>query len=417
MSAADLRRKGIYPMHKHAKIVLLPALLPMLAVVALATPASAAAVHQQRPAILTPHFTAVKASTVRTGVVTGTQTNTYVTTKGTDVGTCPKVAPCATISYAESQTAVNGTIHVADGTYYHQSAELTQPVHLLGASESKVIIDGTNVDYTSYGYYGLIAIDNTSGTAGTITISNLTVRHAYITSNEASADQVPVDIANYESATGNGAAGGAGDTVKVNAVTLGPVQNPSQYDGFGYYSLNAQSTNLVFSDYATGLYAGYFAEGSAASGNKSKFTYDTAKKLAGFTDTSTNPSTYYPAVGVYALADTEGTLTIAANHDSFSGYNGWGIVGESGYSQSNCTNNVCTGSLSINTNYNSFNLLAAPASGVAAIAAYAATNDQLTGVFSHSSGTVASPDVPVLVQNDGGTVTVTDSYNTIKVTH
>jgi hypothetical protein len=63
-------------------------------------------------------------------------------------------------------------------------------------------------------------------------------------------------------------------------------------------------------------------------------------------------------------------------------------------------------------------LTAAPAgSGVAAIEAIADANDSLTGAFSYSSGTVASPDTTVTVDNSGGTVSVTDTHNTIKVTH
>ena len=151
-------------MYLRAKILLFPA-LPVLAVLAFTSPASAtsatsvAGAHQQ-PLIHVPRFPAgPRASTVRPSAVTGTESNTYVGTKGTDTGTCPKTAPCATITYAESQTASSGTIHIADGTY-NQSADLTQPVHLLGASESKVIIDGTNVDYTADGYFGVLAANS-----------------------------------------------------------------------------------------------------------------------------------------------------------------------------------------------------------------------------------------------------------------
>jgi hypothetical protein len=85
----------------------------------------------------------------------------------------------------------------------------------------------------------------------------------------------------------------------------------------------------------------------------------------------------------------------------------------------NCTApNVCTGGLTLDTSHNTFSLTAAPAgSGVAAIEALADANDSLTGAFSYSSGTVASPDTTVTVDNSGGTVSVTDTDNTIKVTH
>ena len=132
-----------------------------------------------------------------------------MSTTGTDVGLCPQLLPCATIQYAESQTASGGTIHVAAGTY-NQTANLTQPVNLVGAGKSKVFIEGTNKDEGAMGYYGVIGIDNTSGTAGTIAISGMTVKDAYVTAMEYADDQEPTDIANYDTQ--------AGDTVNVTGV-------------------------------------------------------------------------------------------------------------------------------------------------------------------------------------------------------
>jgi hypothetical protein len=390
-------------MHLRSKVSLL-LVMPVLVALGLMAPAHAAGPDQHGgPIIRAPHFSAgLRASTARPSVVTGTESNTYVTKTGTDAGSCPHAAPCATITYAESQTASGGTIHIADGTY-NQSADLTQPVHLAGASQSGVIIDGTNVDYTSLGYYGLIAIGNTSGAAGTIAISDLTVTHPYITAYEASLDQYPIDIANFDTQSG--------DTVTVTGVTFGPAQDEADFPGFGYYSLNAVSTTKVESDKASGMYAGYFVEGS---GGSSLFTDDTASKLVG----DTYGSTYYPAVGIFGLADTSANLAVTASDNTFTGYNGWGIQGEAGYAAGNCTANVCTGGLTLDTDNNCFNLTAAPAgSGVAAITASASENDSLTGVFTDSSGEVASPDQTVSVLSTGGTVNVTDSSNTINDTN
>lgn len=398
-------------MYLRAKILLFPA-LPVLAVLAFGSPASAASTASaasaagahQHPLIHVPRFPArPRASAVRPSAVTGTESNTYVSTTGTDTGTCAKAAPCATITYAESQTASGGTIHVADGMY-NQSADLTQPLHLLGASESKVIINGTGIDYGADGYFGLLAINNTSGTAGTIAISNLTVTDPFVTAAEANDDQSPIDVGNFDQQTG--------DQVNVNAVTLGPAEDEADFPGIGYYSLNAQSTTEAEKDSASGMYEAYFTEGS---GGPTKFVTDKASKLVG----DTFEGTYFPAVGVFALSDTEGSLSTTANYSSFTGYNGWGIVGEAGYANGNCSApNVCTGGLTIDTSHNTFSLTKAPAgSGVAAIQAVADANDSLTGTFSYSSGTVASPDGTVVVDNSGGTVSVTDTHNTIKVTH
>ena len=387
-------------MKPRIKFVLLPA-VSMLGALMLATPAGASA----RPhGPLVPHMpTALHAATARLSVVTGTHVNTYVSKKGTDASnTCSNSAkPCATMTYAESTTASGGTIHLANGTY-NQSVDLTQPIHLLGQSTGNTIIDGSNIDYTPHGYYGVIGINNTSGAAGTISVSTLTVTHPYITFAESNLSQSPVDIANYDQSA---------DKVNVNSVDLGPAQDETDYPGIGYYSLQAKSTNSVEHCVARGMYTAYFSEGS---GGPTSFVKDSAYKLVG----DLYQGTYYPAAGVWALADTSGSQSVTADNNRFTLYNGWGIVGEAGYSGGNCTNNVCTGGLTLNTNHNFFDLLKAPAGdGVAGIQAYTSANDSLTGNFNNSSGIVTSPDLTVSVVNYGGTVNVTDTHNTITVVY
>lgn len=78
-------------------------------------------------------------------------------------------------------------------------------------------------------------------------------------------------------------------------------------------------TNNVEMDYATGLYTAFFSEGG---GGLTKYVEDVAFKLAGYTDTSTTPSTYYPAAGIWGLADTSANQSVTANNDSFYDYNG-----------------------------------------------------------------------------------------------
>jgi hypothetical protein len=384
-----------------SKALIIP-VTPALAVLALAVPAGAAG-HSQQSRLHVPRMPAhTRAAPARGKATAGTQSNTYVSTSGTDSGTCASTAPCATISYAEGQTAIAGVIHIAAGTY-NQSADLTQPLHLAGPTGSTpAIIDGSNIDYSASGYYGVLGINNTSGTAGAISVSHVTVTHPYITAAEASDDESPADIANYDTQ--------AGDTVNVSHVTLGPAQDETDYPGLGYYSLNAQSVSNVTYDTASGMFEAYFAEGSGA---RTLFGHDTASALV----SGVFSGTAYPAVGLFALSDTSGALTVSAQHDTFKNYAGWGIAGEAGYSQGNCSNNVCTGGLSLSTNYSAFTLRAAPqGSGVAAISLQAALNDALTATLNHSSGTVASPDTTVNMQDDGGTMNVTDSNNTIDVT-
>lgn len=387
------------------KGLILP-VLPALAVLALATPASAAG-HPRHPLLHAPHMPAhTRTGPSRSNVAAGSQNVTYVSPTGTDSGTCTHAAPCATISYAESQTIIAGTIHLAAGNY-NQSADLTQPIHLVGPTSGAATIDGTGIDYTASGYYGVLGIDNTSGVAGIISISNVTVTHPFITTTEASLDQSPADIANYD--------GQAGDTVNVTHVTLGPAQDETDYPGLGYYSLNSQSASNVTYDTAQGMFEAYFAEGSGP--KKTVFAHDTANGLV----SGVFNSTTYPPVGLFALSDTSGSLTVSAQHNAFINYPGWGIAGEAGYSQGNCTNNVCSGGLTLNANYSAFTLTAAPqGSGVAAISLLAGTNppganDNLTATLNHSSGTVVKPDTTVNMQAAEATMNVTDSNNTIAV--
>lgn len=395
-----------------SKRIVLPALpaLAALTVAALAlaapagaspaAPARAAAQPLQHRLLHIPHMPAHTRAAARSQAGFGTQTNTYVSTTGTDSGTCAQTAPCATITYAQSQTIIAGTIHVAGGTY-NQSADLTQPIRLAGSTTSPVTIDGSNIDYTTSGYYGVLGIDNTSGIVGVISVSNLTVTNPYITAAEANLSQSPVDIANYDIQ--------AGDKVTVSHVTFGPAQDEADFPGIGYYSLDAQSSNTVTYGVAQGMFQGYFVEGS---GPATLFAHDTASNLV----SGQFSGTTYPAVGMFALSDTNGAQKVSAQNNSFQNFAGWGIVGEAGYSQGNCTNNVCTGGLTLNTNNNAFALTAAPqGSGVSAIALVAATNDALTANLNHSSGTVVTPDTTVTMQDNGGTMNATDSHNSVTV--
>lgn len=386
------------------KVLLLP-VVPALGLLGLAAPSASAASFHKAPAIRVPHIPAARpVPAPRRTPDFGTKTNTYVAQNGTDAGTCQSAHPCATISYAESQTAVAGTIHVAAGNYTGQSANLTQPVHLVGAGEGSTTIDGGNVDYAANGYYGILAVNNDSGVPGTIAISNLTVTDPFITAAESAEDISPIDIANMDQQSG--------DTVKVTDVAFGPAQDESDYPGIGYYSLNSQSVNQVENDTASGMFQAYFAEGSGA--KSTTFANDTASDLVA----GNFGGTEYAAVGLFALADTSDTLSVTASTDTFSGYGGDGIVGEAGYSLGNCTQNVCTGGVILHASHNVFALTSAPKAmqPVAAITVTAGMNDSLTATLANSSGTVASPDKTVLVSSSGGTLNVTDSRNAIKVT-
>ncbi len=350
------------------------------------------------PRVRVPSFPPPARSAARAGAAAlGTQSATYVSTVGTDTGTCPQSRPCATISYAQTQTAAGGTIHLASG-HYNQTADLTQPVHLTGASQWGTVIDGTGIDYSTHGYYGLIGIANATGMAGAISVSDLTVTHPYVTAAEADLGQDPADIANYDQQ--------ARDRVSVTSVTLGPPRDEADYPGIGYYSLNAQSPARVDSVQASGMYQAFFPEGA---GGSAQFAGDTASELAG----DTYQGTFYPALGLFALADASGNLAVTARSDDFSGYDGFGIAGEAGYAQGNCTT-ACAGGLTLSATGTIVRLTAAPAgSGVAAISLLAGQDDSLTATVTRSAGQVAGPDLPFNVVTDGGYANVTDAENLI----
>ena len=357
--------------------------------------------------VLTMGVIAALAGPASAAAAAGTQTATYVSTTGADTRLCPSTAPCATMTYAESQTAIGGTIHVAAGTYY-QTVDLTQPITLKGSGKSATIINGTGIDYQSDGNLGLIYITNTSGTSGTIAITGVTVTDPYITANEQSLDSSPADIANYDSQSG--------DMVTVTASNLGPSEYESASSstvepGLGYYSLSAASTSLVKNVTDTGSWNAFFAEGT---GGATRFQDDTASHLTGY-----SAATYGPARGVLGLADEGGALSVTAYLDNFTGYAGWGIQGYAGYYTD-------TGSLTLDAYHNHFALQADKTGSSPEVAAiqglvgYGATSsepDSLTGTFIRSTGTVASPDLAISVITYYGTESVTSNHNSIKVTH
>src|SRR5690242_12761042 len=95
-----------------------------------------------------------------------TGTTPYVATTGTDTGNCQtQSSPCQTIGYALNQAPSGATIQVADGTY-NENPLIGGSVSLVGASQTKTIIDGGGLDTT----VGVIAA------GGTVALSNLTIK-------------------------------------------------------------------------------------------------------------------------------------------------------------------------------------------------------------------------------------------------
>jgi parallel beta-helix repeat protein len=82
---------------------------------------------------------------VASGVAQAASGTLYVSTTGTDTGTCTTAsAPCATIDYALTQAPVNATIDVAAGTYTQQVV-ITQNTTIVGAAGGATVIDPISV--------------------------------------------------------------------------------------------------------------------------------------------------------------------------------------------------------------------------------------------------------------------------------
>ena len=85
------------------------------------------------------------AAFVGAGVAQAATETLYVSTTGTDAGTCTSsAAPCATIDYAQTQAPPNSTIKVAAGTYTQQVV-ITQTTTIVGSPGGGTVIDPTTI--------------------------------------------------------------------------------------------------------------------------------------------------------------------------------------------------------------------------------------------------------------------------------
>ncbi len=96
-------------------------------------------------------------------------------TGGVDTGSCPKAAPCATITYALGQAASGATIKVAAGNYPEQLV-IDKSVSIVGAANATTIdpsnlgVADTDTDSPAPQY---AIVDVTSG--ATVNLTNLTI--------------------------------------------------------------------------------------------------------------------------------------------------------------------------------------------------------------------------------------------------
>jgi len=337
----------------------------------------------------------------------------YVSSKGSNANAGTSAAPYKGIQYAIDHVAPGGIVHIAAGTY-RQTFLINQPVTIDGAGDTKTIISNYNDSDTTVAggptnagapYYGTIGIDNLSGTAGTTTVENVKVWNPFFTATEA-ADLTPTDIANVNDAV-------AGDKVVVNNVVLGgatqeipgttTVEN-NVYGSIGYYQNDTTATATVENTMASGIFQAFFAEGNTSlSLTKDAVTDATPLGING---------TIYPGEGVRGIADAVGTQNLSVTDSTFSGYAGFGIKSEAGYTSGNC-NTACVGTENLTASGNTFTLKGR--TGAAAIALLADNStSSLSATLTDNTGTVTSPTVGISESATGSSLSVSETGNTIK---
>ena len=343
--------------------------------------------------------TALAATTSGRAPAVGT-TTVYVSTTGSDSNPCTFTQPCATIQYAVDNAPAGAIVKVAAGLY-NQSVHINKPITLSGAGASSTTIDGSNIDTGANGYYGVVAINNTSGTAGLVAVKGFTIDNAFVTQNESNSSESPVDVFVND--------GNSGDTVRISADTLGAVQDNNDFGGIGLDTLNALSTDYLTANTLTGNFQGALIEGAGGQ------TYIQANTFTGLVACGCGGGNYAPE-GVFVLSDTAGNATATVNGNKFINYAGDGTDAEAGYSGGNCTppNGPCDGNLTLTANNNFYQLGAA--SGSAAIYLIANSGNQLTATLNGDHGTVTHPTNSIRQVSRGGLLDVTENNDNIKQT-
>lgn len=346
----------------------------------------------------------------------------YVSTTGLDTNPCSKTMPCRTLQHAVDTVTAGGTVNVLPGTY-NQTVNITKPLSLVGSGETSTIIDGSNID-TGAGqgtqdptapsatpYFGVVSVQNNTGTGGPIHIRGLGIDHAFVTPLESSQFDDPTDLSIYNDAN-------TGDTIAINEVTLGAVQDPASFGGIGLDVFNDAASVTFVDGVSTGNFQGALLEGGGIGGHVT-VTQSTFTGLVACTGLCSGGGTF-PAEGLFVLSDQPGTATDTINNNKFQGYAGFGIAADAGYSLGNCTppNGPCTGNANLTANSNSFALgaCASASDGCAAIYLDAKSGNELTAHIQGNKGSVKKPDKAIFVNPDAGLYNVTQSNNHIKIT-
>jgi hypothetical protein len=320
-------------------------------------------------------------------------------TSSGDIGTCSTPATaCTTIDYALSKAVPGDTIKVAAGDY-NQTVAITIPVRLVGAGASRTTLDGSGID-SSGTTYGVVYVGTTGGA---VSVSGFTITNPYPDSYTGGEPEI-VALADTN----------ASDSVVItnNVLTEGTADTNAGVDyPIGIDTFKNAATTTISHNTISGTFQGALLEDNGPV----SFANNQVKSLIANTDDSTDPPTVYPPDGLFFLSDLSGSLTGQnATHNKFSHFAGFGIAEDAGYSNGNCTDNPCNGSLSGTISHNHFAL--GGASGAAAISLDSQfVGNNLTAAVNNNGGYVTSPSQAIDVEADGGTTDVTQNGNHIAV--
>lgn len=302
-----------------------------------------------------------------------------VSTTGSDTGNCVS-HPCATINYAISQATPGETINVAPGTY-HQTVDINKSVNIAGAGATKTTLDGSNLDPAG-ARYGIVFVGNAGGV---VTVQGFTITnpapYAYT-----GGEPMAIALADHN----------AGDLVSIlnNKIVEGSTDTGASTDfPIGIDSLFNAATTTIAGNTISGFFQGSLLEDNGpASVNANKFTNM-------ITGTDTSSSTVYPAEGLFFLADAGGTYSGQnATKNTFSGYSGYGIAEDAGYTGGYVTPTcVANGSIVTQLKGNQFALTGGqPADGISLTAD--GTGNDLSGSVENEGGYVTAPSNAVKIR-------------------
>jgi hypothetical protein len=336
------------------------------------------------------------------GVMSGTASalppNTlYVATTGADTagcGTTPSTA-CATVNAAIGNAVAGDTVKVEAG-HYNQTVTIDKPIRLVGSGTGSTTLDGSGID-SSGPNYGVVYVGTTGGA---VEVTGFTITNPFPDAYTGGEPEV-VALADTNAA----------DSVVItrNVISEGSADAAADTDfPIGIDTFKNAATTTISHNTISGTYQGALLEDNGPA----SFANNKVKNLIAVTaDAAT-----YPPVGLFFLSDLSGSITGQdASHNRFSHYAGFGIAMEAGYSNGNCTDTPCNGSIAGTIANN--HLALGGASGAVGIDLQSEFNgNDLTATLTDNRGYVTDPSQAIVQQaTEGATISVTQTGNHIAV--